>query len=179
MATSKKKGDPFHLNNWDELLVLCEDLSGEYGLTPTKVWDCIADRFIRKNQPRLYWKLTRINLYLKQRLTDTRKGWIKFSKTRKKKQESFDQYKVRFQKLCGKDNKRINSVRRTVSSETYNKYFKIYFPDKDLDVSPYGAEVTNLNKLIADNRQDEAFDMKHHQTKKGVFGNQIVINMLR
>ena len=108
-----------------------------------------------------------------------RRKWLKEQAALKKKQESFDQYKVRFQKLCGKDNKRINSVRRTVSSETYNKYFKIYFPDKDLDVSPYGAEVTNLNKLIADNRQDEAFDMKHHQTKKGVFSNQLVIKMLR
>ena len=177
MATSKKKGDPFHLNNWDELLVLCEEVSEEYGLTPTKVWDCIADRFVRKNQPRLYWKLTRINLYLKQRLTDTHKGWIKFSKTRKKKQESFDQYKKRFQKLCGKDNKRINSVRRTVASEAYAKSFKMYYPDKG-SFDPR-VEVQNLNKLIADNRQDEAFDMKHHKSKKGIFGNQIVINMLR
>jgi len=179
MGTSKKKGNPFHVNNWDELLVLCEDLSEEFGLTPTKVWDCIADRFIRKNQPRLYWKLARINLYLKQRLTDTHKGWVNFSKTRKKKHESFDQYKVRFQKLCGKENKRINSVRRTVASESFDKYFKIYCPDKYLDETQIRVEVENLNKLIADNRQDEAFDKKHHQSKKGIFSNQIVINMLR
>ena len=64
-------------------------------------------------------------------------------------------------------------------SETYAKYFKMYFPDKGSFQYLIWGGSKNLNKLIADNRQDEAFDMKHHKTKKGIFGNQIVINMLR
>ena len=68
------RSGPYEFKNFQELGDLLEDLSKEYGYKPNDVLDLVYDRYIRKSNPRYYWKLSRINLYLKQRLLDTHKA---------------------------------------------------------------------------------------------------------
>ena len=74
------RSGPYEFKNFQELGNILEDLSSEYGYKPNDVLDLVYDRYIRKSNPRYYWKLSRINLYLKQRLLDTHKAWVKFGK---------------------------------------------------------------------------------------------------
>ena len=102
-----------------------------------------------------------------------------------------------------KKNKRIDTVRRTVESEIYAEKFKIFnrhriealkqlSADKEkktnrlwirsfnlLKGEHLDREIKQLNKLICSKNENDLFDKKHHQTKKGSFDNQTVINLLR
>ena len=76
--------------------------------------------------------------------------------------------------------KRIDSVRKVVNSSQYFELKQKYFPDtKPLTQDQIRQEEINLNKLISDHRQDDAFNIKWHRDKKGNFSNQIIINLLR
>ena len=76
--------------------------------------------------------------------------------------------------------KRIDSVRRVVNSAKYLEVKQRYFPDtKPMSKDQIRQEEINLNKLISDHRQDDAFNIKWHRDKKGNFSNQMVINLLR
>ena len=71
MATSRKKGKPAIVDSYEDLQILCEEFAKRgHKITPTAAWDCIADRFIRKNNARHYWKRLRFNMDLQQRMAE-------------------------------------------------------------------------------------------------------------
>ena len=71
MAKSKKKSLPSIVDSYEDLQILCEEFAKRgHKITPTGAWDAIAERFIRKNNARHYWKLLRFNWYLTQRMKD-------------------------------------------------------------------------------------------------------------
>ena len=175
------RSGPYEFKNFQELGDLLEDLSKEYGYKPNDVLDLVYDRYIRKSNPRYYWKLSRINLYLKQRLIDTQKAWVKFGKEHPGPLKlPFKKYKKLFYPYCKTGMKRIDSVRRVVNSAKYLEVKQRYFPDtQPMSKDQIRQEEINLNKLISDHRQDDAFNIKWHRDKKGNFSNQMVINLLR
>ena len=182
MATKKKKGKPVIVDNWDDFQILCEEFSKRYPkINPTDAWDCIADRFIRRDNGRHYWKLLRFNWYLTQRMNDIA-SIFKNNKSRfkklfeKKKNETLDQHKKRFYKEIGKDNKRIRSVERTVMNPKFEKHYHQYNPNKQFSNLD---EVIQLNKMICDYRYDKDFNIKNHDNIGKGYSGQTMIHLLR
>ena len=189
MVKNKKEYKPYPVKDWDHLIVLLEDVyAKDYGLTPTEALECISRHFQKHENAQYYWKLLRINLYLKQRVLDCRQGFIKLGKE-KGKFKTPEEGKKKLKEFCGKKNKRIDSVRRTVESEEFAKYFKIYNRKRIIRLEAAGEkilkgyhlhrEIIQLNKLICSKREKHLFDKKHHETQKGLFDKQIYIYLLR
>mgnify|MGYP005822590899 FL=1 len=182
MATSRKKGKPAIVDSYEDLQILCEEFAKRgHKITPTAAWDCIADRFIRKNNARHYWKLLRFNMYLQQRMADVEAS-TKNKKTRitklftRKKNETLGQHKKRFYKEIGKENKRIKSVRRVVSDPKFAEYYGQYVSGRAF--SNYD-EVVQLNKMICDSRYDKDFNIKNHDNIGSGYSGQTIIHLLR
>ena len=180
MATKRKKGLPTIVDNYEDLQTLCEEFAKRgHNITPTNAWDAIAERFIRKDNGRHYWKLLRFNMYLQQRMSDIEKTIKKSGITKlfkRKKNETLDQHKKRFYKEIGKENKRIRSVERVVSDPKFAKYYGQYVHSKSF--SNYD-EVIQLNKMICDYRYDKDFNIKNHNNIGSGYTGQIIIHLLR
>ena len=182
MATKKKKGSPTIVDSYEDVQILCEEFAKRgHPITPTGAWDCIAERFIRKNNARHYWKLLRFNWYLTQRMKDIGAS-VKNNKSRikklfgKKKNETLDHHKKRFYKEIGKDNKRIRSVERLVSSDKFVEQYNHYVTGRAF--SNYD-EVIQLNKMICDSRYDKDFNIKNHDNIGSGHTGQVMIHLLR
>ncbi len=182
MATSKKKGKPTIVDSYEDVQILCEEFAKRgHKITPTGAWDAIAERFIRKNNARHYWKLLRFNMYLQQRMVDVeastknKKSRIKKLFTRKKN-ETLGQHKKRFYKEIGKENKRIRSVERVVNDPKFTEHYGHYV--KGRAFSNYD-EVIQLNKMICDSRYDKDFSIKNHDNLGSGHTGQIIIHLLR
>ena len=122
-------------------------------------------------------------MYLTQRAKDTKRALQKLDKEAKK-YKNFKELKKRFVILCGKENKRIETVRRTVKSEKYAENFKKanfqrikrleelnekkYQTNNKFQIKSFkvlegdhlAREIIQLNKLICDQREDKYFDAK-------------------
>ena len=182
MGTKKKRGLPAIVDSYEDLQILCEEFAKRgHNITPTNAWDAIAERFIRKDNRRYYWKLLRFNMYLQQRMSDVKAGHKK-QKSRikklftRKKNETLDQHKKRFYKEIGKENKRIRSVERVVSDPKFAKYYGQYVPGKTFSNFD---EVVQLNKMICDKRYDKDFNIKKHDNIGSGYTGQIIIHLLR
>lgn len=180
MAISKKRGKPTLVDSYADLQILCEEFAKRgHPITPTAAWHCIADRFIRKNNARQYWKLLRFNMYLQQRMGDV-EATVKKTGIKKlfirKKNETLAQHKKRFYKAIGKNNKRIRSVERVVSDPKFQEYYHQYVSQRAY--SNYD-EVVQLNKMISDSRYDKDFHIKNHNNIGSGHSGQIMIYLLR
>jgi hypothetical protein len=182
MATSKKKSLPSIVDSYEDLQILCEEFAKRgHKITPTGAWDAIAERFIRKNNSRHYWKLLRFNWYLTQRMKDIGAS-VKNNESRikklftKKKYETLEEHKKRFYKEIGKENKRIRSVERLVSSDKFSEHYVQYIPNKQFSNL---EEVVQLNKMICDSRYDKDFNIKNHDNIGSGHAGQVIIHLLR
>ena len=180
MATKKKKGSPTIVDSYEDVQILCEEFAKRgHKITPTGAWDAIAERFIRKNNARHYWKLLRFNWYLQQRMSDIettfkKSGIRKLFKRRKN--ETLDKHKKRFYKEIGKKNKRIRSVERVVVDPKFSQHYNQYNPNKQFSNL---EEVVQLNKMICDSRYDKDFNIKNHDNLGSGHTGQIIIHLLR
>ena len=156
-----KAGSPVKITTYDQLI----DRLKSFNVSPQEAYNLVAKNKFEFNA-RYYWTMTRINLYLKRRLTESGPLFMKY-KSRKRSI---------LKKIIDEMPKKIASIREVVRSDTYKKYFKIYNPKAKLDER---KEWENLSKLVTEKRHNGKFLKHHHQTSKGIFNNQLVINLIR
>ena len=156
-----KAGPPVKITTYDQLI----DRLKSFNVSPQEAYNLVAKNKFEFNA-RYYWTMTRINLYLKRRLTESGPLFMKY-KSRKRSI---------LKKIIDEMPKKIASIREVVRSDTYKKYFKIYNPKAKLDER---KEWENLSKLVTEKRHNGKFLKHHHQTSKGIFNNQLVINLIR
>jgi hypothetical protein len=164
MVAPDKTGSLVTISSYDQLIDKLKSLR----VKPQEAYDLVYKNKFEFNA-RYYWTMTRINLYLKQRLSECGPIFRKYG-TPKYKNTSI------FKKIIDSMPKKIASIREVVRSDTYKKYFKIYNPKAKLDER---KEWENLSKLVTEKRHNGKFLKQHHQTSKGVFANQLVINLIR
>ena len=154
-------GSPVKITTYDQLI----DRLKSFSVSPQEAYNLVAKNKFEFNA-RYYWTMTRINLYLKQRLKEA--GPL------------FKKYKSRkgsiLKKIIDEMPKKKASCNIVVASEVYKKYFKIYNPNEEFDTY---NEAVNLSKLVTEKRHKGKFLKHHHQTSKGIFSNQLVINLIR
>ena len=160
MATDKA-GSPVKITTYDQLI----DRLKSFNVSPQEAYNLVAKNKFEFNA-RYYWTMARINFYLKQRLKEAGPLFKKYGK----RKGSI------LKKIIDEMPKKMASCRIVVASEVYQKYFKIYNPKAKLDER---KEWENLSKLVTEKRHNGKFLKQHHQTSKGVFANQLVINLIR
>jgi hypothetical protein len=154
-------GSPVKITTYDQLI----DRLKSFNVSPQEAYNLVAKNKFEFNA-RYFWTMTRINLYLKQRLKEAGPLFIKY----KSRKGSI------LKKIIDEMPKKIASIREVVQSDTYKKYFKIYNPKSKFDER---KEWENLSKLVTEKRHRGKFLKHHHQTSKGIFSNQLVINLIR
>lgn len=140
----KKKIIAPKINNYEELI----DNLKRRNISPQDAWDIVYRVKVRLD-PKTVWKLDKFYAYILERLHALHDVYPQAIADKKISKLYGDEHLIALKKILPK---RVETIRKVVSSDLFLAGFKFYNGNKKFDKR---KEIENLEKLIAEKRQDE------------------------
>ena len=153
LVIMEKKTDIEKINSYEHLV---EKLK-KWEVSPQETWNLIQ-KIKFKGSPKTIWKMSKFHMYIRFRMADLvnskeYNNIVKISMESKLMGKAhMNELFTNIQKILPK---KVDTIRKLVKSEQYKFKFEYFNKNKKFDER---SEVKNLEKLIADKRQEAYWD---------------------
>mgnify|MGYP001219089001 CR=1 FL=1 len=149
----EEKTDIEKVNSYEQLV---EKLK-KWEVSPQETWNLIQKTKF-KSSSKTIWKMAKFHMYFEQRILDLGKEnrVEKVVELADKSSLTGTAHMIEFYKNVKKFlPKRVDTIKKLVESDGYKNRYKFFNKNKKFDTR---LEIKNLEKLIADKRQDKYWD---------------------